>query len=75
MHRSLHSKIFGAALSVAVLAGASVGHADNFSTSMTNPTPVPASGIIAGNYPAGQADASSSLRSISRPANLPPKSR
>jgi hypothetical protein len=59
MHRSLHSKIFGVGLSVvAVLAGAPVGHADNFSTSITNPTPVPTSGIIAGNYPAGQADAS-----------------
>jgi hypothetical protein len=59
MLHSMRSAAFGAGLSVlAALMTASVAQAQTFSTSITNPTPVPASGIIAGNYPAGQSDAS-----------------
>lgn len=37
---------------------ATAANAQAFSTSATSPTPVPADGVIAGNYPAGQGDSS-----------------
>jgi hypothetical protein len=44
-------------LAAGLLAAAAAASAGTFSTSATSPTPVPASGVIAGNYPSGQADA------------------
>lgn len=46
----------GCLMSAALLATASGAHAAAFSTSAANPSSVPASGVIEGNYPAGQSD-------------------
>jgi hypothetical protein len=46
------------ALAVAILAVASGARAEGFSTSAVSPTPVAANGIIAGNYPASDAETS-----------------
>jgi hypothetical protein len=43
-------------LTASFIAASTAAYAEAFSTSATNPTPIPASGLIAGNYPAGQAD-------------------
>lgn len=48
----------GCLLSAALLAAATGAHAAGFSTSAANPSTVPASGVIEGNYPAGQSDTS-----------------
>jgi hypothetical protein len=45
--------IRGCVLSAALLAAATGAHAAAFSTSAANPSAVPASGVIEGNYPAG----------------------
>jgi hypothetical protein len=45
-------------LTAGFIAASAAAHAEAFSTSATNPTPVPASGLITGNYPTGQADSS-----------------
>ncbi len=45
-------------LAAALVAASTIVHAEAFSTSATSPTPVPATGLIAGNYPAGQGDIS-----------------
>jgi hypothetical protein len=47
----------GCLMSATLLAAATGAHAASFSTSAANPTAVPASGVIEGNYPAGQSDA------------------
>jgi len=52
--RFLRQAVFAAGL----IAIASVARADNPSTSAINPTPVAATGIITGNYPAGETEAS-----------------
>ncbi len=44
----------GMILAASVVAASSAAFAETFSTSAANPTPVPASGLIAGNYPASQ---------------------
>jgi hypothetical protein len=44
------------AVITALLTAASGAHAAAFSTSAASPTPVPANGLIEGNYPAGQSD-------------------
>jgi hypothetical protein len=41
---------------VAIVAIATGARAENFSTSAVNPTPIPASGVISGNYPASDAE-------------------
>jgi hypothetical protein len=46
----------GCLMSAALLAAATGAQAAGFSTSAANPSPVPASGLIEGNYPAGQSD-------------------
>jgi hypothetical protein len=46
----------GCLMSAALLAAATGAEAAGFSTSAANPTPVPAGGVIEGNYPAGQSD-------------------
>jgi hypothetical protein len=47
-----------AAIAVGFVAIASVAHAQSPSTSAINPTPVAPSGVIAGNYPAGETETS-----------------
>jgi hypothetical protein len=46
----------GCLMSAALLATATSAHAAGFSTSAANPSAVSASGVIEGNYPAGQSD-------------------
>jgi len=45
-------------LAAGLIAASTAAHAETFSTSATSPTTVPATGLITGNYPAGQADSS-----------------
>jgi hypothetical protein len=47
-----------AALAAAIIAIVSAARAEGFSTSAVNPSPVAATGIIAGNYPASDAETS-----------------
>jgi hypothetical protein len=46
----------GCLMSAALLAAATGAQAAGFSTSAANPSAVPASGVVEGNYPAGQSD-------------------
>jgi hypothetical protein len=54
----MHYSLRGVALAVALLASVSAAHAQGFSTSAINPTPVAANGLITGNYPAGDTETS-----------------
>jgi hypothetical protein len=54
----MHGFFRRAAIAVSILAIASVARAEGFSTSAVNPTPVAPNGVIAGNYPASDAETS-----------------
>jgi hypothetical protein len=54
----MHGFFRRAALAVSIFAVVSAARAEGFSTSAVNPTQVPATGIIAGNYPASDAETS-----------------
>jgi|SRR5579864_2969869 len=54
----MHGLFRRAALAAGIMAIVSTARADGFSTSAVNPTPVAASGVIAGNYPEGDAETS-----------------
>jgi hypothetical protein len=53
----MRRKVSRGALIAGLIAGSTAAHAAAFSTSVASPTPVPASGVIEGNFPAGSTDA------------------
>ena len=62
--------IHRAAFAVGIIAVASVARAESLSTSAINPTPVAPSGVITGNFPAGEAETSYYVAVDLKPGDL-----